>query len=449
MAATVAAVVVVAAEVAAVAADPHFPGAPQGEPDIERTDLTSGVRVVTERMPEARSVSVGLWFAVGSRDEPSEVAGASHFLEHLLFKGTDRRSARSIATAVDAVGGEMNAYTSREHTAYHTRLPVADLRFGLDLLAEVVSEPAFRPHEVDAERDVIVEEILMSEDAPDDQVFTLLYEGLFPFHPLGRETLGTRDTVEAMGRDDIAVFHDRWYRPANLVVAAAGDLHHAEVVDAVVDLFADGHRGDAPQRAAPAQEVVPLTVLHRPTEQAHVAMAWRGLPIGDDDRYALALANHVLGGGLSSRLFQEVREERGLAYTVFSSPSSYSDAGSLVVYAGTGPDRVDELWRVAQGVLEDLAANGVTDEEYRTALGYIEGSMLLGLEDSGSRMARLGNAMVSRNEVVALEEHLRRYTAVTPDDVCRVLQRVLAGPRAVSVVGPFASDDDPRLAVLG
>jgi predicted Zn-dependent peptidase len=439
----------VAAGVAAVAAEPFFPGLLAGEPDVERTDLVSGVRVVTERMPEARSVSAGLWFAVGSRDETEDVAGASHFLEHLLFKGTDTRSARTIATTVDAVGGEMNAYTGREHTAYHLRLPVRDLHFGLDLLGDIVSRPAFRPDEIDAERDVIVEELLMSEDTPDDQVFTTLYEHLFPDHPLGRETLGTRDSVETMGRDDIVAFHDRWYRPANLVVAAAGDLHHADVVEAVAGLMADRAPGEAPSRTAPVAAPRPLAVVERPTEQAHVAMAWRGLPYGDDHRYALKLANHVLGGGLSSRLFQEVREDRGLAYTVFSAPSSYVDAGSLIVYAGAAPEKVDELWRVVQGVLDSLVADGITEEEHATALGFLEGSMLLGLEDSGSRMARLGNAVVAVDEVVPVEEHLRRYREVTPGDVQRVLGAVLGGPRTVSVVGPFASDADPRLAVLG
>jgi predicted Zn-dependent peptidase len=440
-AATLVAAAAVVAGVAVVAADRFASGSPMSEPDIERTDLPSGVRVVTERMPEARSVSVGMWFGVGSRDEPAEIAGASHFLEHLLFKGTEDRSARGIAMAVDAVGGEMNAYTSREHTAYFTRLPSPQLRFGLDLLADVVSEPAFRSHEVEAERDVIVEEILMSEDTPDDQVFTALYEGLFPLHPLGRETLGTRDTVEGMGRDEIAGFHDHWYRPANLVVAAAGDLHHAEVLDAVVGLLADGPVGDRPERVAPAHELVPLSVLHRPTEQAHVAIGWRGLPYGDDDRYALTVANHVLGGGLSSRLFQEVREERGLAYTVFSAPSSYGDAGSLTVYAGTAPERLAELLTVVQGVLDDVAANGITPEEHAVAVGYVEGSMVLGLEDSGSRMARLGNGVIARNEVVPIEEHVRRYRSVTPDDVQRVLRRVLHAPRSVSVVGPFGGDE--------
>ena len=212
MVAAAAAGVAVAAGVVAVGADRRPSAVAQADAGIICSELPSGVRVVTERMPEARSVSVGMWFGIGSRDEPAPLAGASHFLEHLLFKGTEKRSAREIAMAVDAVGGEMNAYTSREHTAYYLRLPVAELERGVELLADVVGEPAFRAHELDAEREVIAEEILMSEDTPDDLVLTTLYESLYPQHPLGRETLGTRDTVDAMSRDDVAGFHQRWYR---------------------------------------------------------------------------------------------------------------------------------------------------------------------------------------------------------------------------------------------
>lgn len=435
---------VVAAEVAAVAADLRADGpAPQGA-GIERTDLASGVRVITERMPEASSVSVGVWFAVGSRDEPDEVAGVSHFLEHLMFKGTEDRSARSIALAIDAVGGEMNAYTSREHTAYYLRLPVAELRSGIELLAEVVTEPAFRANELDAEREVIVEEILMSEDTPDDLVLTALYESLFPAHPLGRETLGTRDTVEAMSRDEVASFHGRWYRPANLVVAAAGALTHDDVLGALDGLVPAVDAGAPPVRTAPGRDVEPLVVIDRPTEQVHVAAGWRALPVGDGDRYALWVANHVLGGGMSSRLFQEVREERGLAYTVFSSPSSYSDAGSLMLYTATGASRLQELLKVIDEVIDGLLSDGITEEEHAVARGYLEGSMLLGLEDSGSRMARLGSGVTTHGDVVAVEEHVERIRAVTRDDVSRVLHRVLDGPRAVAAVGPLG-EGDPAL----
>jgi len=411
------------------------------EAGIELTTLASGLRIVTERMPEARSVTIGFWAGVGSRDESIGLAGASHFLEHLLFKGTADRSARDIAVAVDAVGGEMNAFTTREHTGYYTRLPVAELGFGLDLLADVVAAPAFRPQEVDAEREVILEEILMNEDTPDDVVHTRLIDALFPDHPLGRETLGSEASITDMARDDIAAFHAEWYRPANLVVAAAGDLHHDDVVERVERCLAGTDPGSRPVRAGPVADLVPMSVVHRPTEQAHVAMAWRGLANTDPDRYALMVANQVLGGGMSSRLFQEVREERGLAYTVYSSPSSYADTGAFTVYAGTAPARLGELLDVINDVIDSALDAGITGAEHQVARGYLEGATLLGLEDSGSRMARLGASLTSRDEIIAVDENLNRMRAVTGDDVLRVLRRVLAAPSVLSIVGPFAPHD--------
>jgi predicted Zn-dependent peptidase len=418
------------------------------DPGVELTRLDNGVRVVTEHMPEARSVSLGFWAGVGSRDEPVELAGASHFLEHLLFKGTDQRSAREIAIAVDAVGGEMNAFTSREHTAYYARLPVAELAFGLDLLTDVVARPAFRPTEVDAEREVIVEEILMNEDTPDDVVHTRLLEAVFPDHPLGRETLGSETTIEAMSRDAIAAFHGRWYRPANLVVAAAGALEHAEVVDRVASFLADAPAARRPARQAPRSTAEPLVVVERPTEQAHVAMAWHGVDHRDDDRYPLAIANQILGGGMSSRLFQEVREERGLAYTVFSSQSNYSDAGLLSLYAGTAPARLAELLEVVGGVVDELLSTGVSEHELEVAKGFLEGATLLGLEDSGSRMARLGAGLTARDTIIPVAQHLARTAAVTVEDVQRVLRRVLAAPATLSVVGPFQPDEPMLVAAV-
>ncbi len=392
-------------------------------------------------MPDARSVTIGFWVGVGSRDEPGEQAGASHFLEHLLFKGTAERSARQIAVAVDAVGGEMNAYTTREHTSYYTRLPASELDFGLELLADVISSPAFRAHEVDAEREVILEEILMNEDTPDDVVHTRLMQALFPGHGLGAETLGSEQTITAMDRDAIAAFHRHWYRPANIVVAAAGNLDHSRVLDRVEDCLADQAAGDKPLRSAPAVGLDPLSVVHRPTEQVHVAMAWRGLDAHDPDRYALMVANQVMGEGMSSRLFQQVREERGLAYTVYSSPSSYADAGAYTVYAGTAPARLDELLEVIDAVIDGILAGGITKDEHDVALGYLEGATLLGLEDSGSRMARLGANLTVRNELISIDDHLARIRAASRDDVARVLHRVLAAPNVLSVVGPFDADD--------
>jgi predicted Zn-dependent peptidase len=443
----VAVVAVVVVEVAAeVAAATAADGAGlrhqrhRREPAIEKTVLDSGIRVVTERMPEAKSVTVGYWVGVGSRDEEADLAGASHFLEHLLFKGTAERSARSIAMAVDAVGGEMNAYTSREHTTYYTRLPTAKLDFGLELLTDVLTKPAFRPDEIDAEREVILEEILMNDDTPDDVVHTALYEALFPGHPLGRETLGTPETIGAMGRDQIASFFARWYRPANLVVAAAGDLDHGAVVEQVARCFAEGDRGERPHRRPPDAEPERLRVVNRPTEQAHIAMGWRAFAHDHPDRYVLWVANHAFGGGLSSRLFQEVREKRGLVYTIGSSPSTYSDSGSVVLYAGTMPSRLGELLDVIDAIIADLRENGITEAEHDVATGFLEGSLLLGLEDSASRMMRLGSNETARGEVISIEEHIERIRSVTLDDVARVLRTLFESPRAVAVVGPFDAD---------
>ena len=393
-------------------------------------------------MPEARSVTVGFWVGVGSRDEPTELAGSSHFLEHLLFKGTTARSARQIAVAVDAVGGEMNAYTSREHTSYYTRLPAEELAFGLELLADVISAPAFRPHEIDAEREVILEEILMNEDTPDDVVHTRLMQALFPGHGLGAETLGSEQSIAAMGRDEIAAFHEHWYRPANIVVAAAGNLDHGAVLDRVEHCLADHDAGERPVRLAPTAGLEPLAVVHRPTEQVHVAMGWRGLDAHDPDRYALMVANQVMGEGMSSRLFQQVREERGLAYTVYSSPSSYADTGAYTVYAGTAPARLGELLEVIDGVIDGILHGGITEDEHDVARGYLQGATLLGLEDTGSRMARLGANLTVRDELISIDDHLARLRAVTRDDVDRVLHQVLAAPSVLSVVGPFDVDDD-------
>jgi predicted Zn-dependent peptidase len=402
---------------------------------IRETRLANGVRIVTERMPEARSVSLGVWVGVGGRDEPAALAGASHFLEHLVFKGTSTRSARQIAEAIDAVGGEMNAFTNREHTAYYTRLPADRADLGFDILGDVLTDPAFRPPEVDAERHVILEEILMNLDMPEDHVHTLLAEALFPGHPLGREVLGTKETVDAATRDQIADFFRRWYLPRNLAVVAAGDLDHDRVVDAFGGSLGSLAGGERPERTTPGDAVEPRTVLDDPTEQVHVAMGWRGVDHFDDDRYAFTIANQILGGGMSSRLFQEVREQRGLCYSVYSWGSSYVDSGTAGIYAGTSPSRVAELLSVVDDEIAKLVASGVTEGELEVAKGYIEGSMVLGLEDSGSRMARLGRSLMARDEIVTVDEQLARVRAVTVDDVGAVAARVFGGDRALAVVG--------------
>jgi predicted Zn-dependent peptidase len=404
---------------------------------VTTTGVPSGIRIVTEAMPEVRSVTVGCYVVVGGRDEPDELAGASHFLEHLLFKGTEQRPARAIAQAVDARGGEMNAFTSREHTAFYLRVPAAELAFAVDLLADVVTMPAFRPEEVDSERQVILEELLLSEDEPDERVHTLCFEALFPGHPLGREVLGTAETVEAMTRDQIAAFHAAHYRPANLVVVAAGDLEHEAVVAGVDGRCGPGGVGSPPVRLAPTVGPEPVAALYRSTEQAHLAVGWRAFDLHDPDRYPLAVLNQVLGGGMSSRLFQEIREDRGLAYSVYSYTSLHADAGALVVYAGTAPARLAEVRALVRAEVDRVCAEGITAEELAVAAGYLEGSLLLGLEDSGSRMARLGSSLCARGRVTPVDDHVAAIRAVTLADVARVVARVLAGPSTTAAVGPL------------
>jgi predicted Zn-dependent peptidase len=418
------------------------------EESIRRTELASGLRVVTDRLPHAQSVCLGVYAQVGSRDEPEGLAGASHFLEHLLFKGTPTRSARQIAVEVDSVGGEMNAYTSRELTAYYTRLPPDVAAGGLDLLCDVVSRPAFRPAEVEAEREVILDEILMADDDPDDVVYRLLWESLFGEHPLGRETLGSAETIASITRDQIAGFHTERYSTGVLVVAAAGLVDHDEFVGqvaAALDVPAVSPEGVGPHtRHRPVLTPEALVVRRRPTEQVHLAVGWPGVDAYDDDRHALVIGNHILGGGMASRLFQAIREERGLAYAVGSSAARYTDAGVLVVSAGCSPARLDELCAVLDEELERLLADGVTPDEVEGAIGYVVGATRLGLEDSGSRMARIAGDELVRGEVVSITEHLDRLRAVSVDDVNRVLRRVLDAPRAVAAVGPV-DDDHPSL----
>ncbi len=419
---------------------------------IRRSELDSGVRVVTDHLPHAQSVSMGIYAQVGSRDEPAALAGASHFLEHLLFKGTPTRSARDIAVSVDAVGGEMNAYTSRELTAYYTRLPPDVAADGLELLCDVVSRPAFRPDEVEAEREVILDELLMADDDPDDVVYRMLWQALFGDHPLGRETLGSPETIGSITRDGIAGFHGGHYHAGLLVVAAAGLVEHDAVV-AAVDAFLRPPALVAPAgptaRQRPLLDPVDLSVERRPTEQVHLALGWAAPDAFDDDRHALVIANHLLGGGTASRLFQSVREERGLAYAVGSSATRYTDAGVLTVSAGTAPARLAELCSVVDAEIETLLADGVSDDEVTGAIGFAVGATRLGLEDSGSRMSRVAADELLRRQVISLDEHLDRLRSVTSDDVNRVLHRVLDAPRAVAAVGPIDADHPALVAAAG
>ncbi|MFM7061887.1 MAG: M16 family metallopeptidase [Actinomycetes bacterium] len=406
---------------------------------VRRTVLPGGVRVVTDSMEAARSAAVSVWVTVGGRDEPAPLAGASHFLEHLLFKGTPERDARSIACDVDAVGGEMNAYTSSEHTVFYARVPAGAVEEGTDLLLDVVGGPALRPEDVESERQVILEELAAVEDDPDDVVGIRLFESLFPDHPLGREVLGTEETVEALTRDDVAGFFDHWYRPANLVVVGAGLVDHDLLVTQVEARFGGRPVGERPERSAPEARPVRRVVEERPVEQVHLALAWRTVPATHPDRFAVAVLNQLLGAGPSSRLFQEVREERALAYGISSSTTSHVDAGALTVACATSPGKATQVLDIVRREVAQLAADGPSDAEVRRAVGALRGGLLVSMEDAANRMLRLGTSESLRGGAVPVAEHLARLDVVSLDDVRRVATSVLGGDEVLAVVGPPGS----------
>jgi predicted Zn-dependent peptidase len=407
---------------------------------IQTSRLDNGLTVVTERMPDVRSVTIGYWVGTGSRDEPDGQAGVSHFLEHLLFKGTDDLSAMDIAEAVDEVGGDMNAFTTKEYTAFYVRLLADRLDLGLDILTRIMSAPAFRPDEIEAERQVILEELLMRGDDPDDLANESFFAALYPDHALGREVLGEESTIEAMTREDISGFFDHHYRTGNMVLAAAGLVDHEDLVNALAAAPARPG-GHPPEHGPPGPPRRSSVVFPRPSEQAHLVLGVPTFGRHDPDRHALSVMNQILGGGMASRLFQEVREKRGLAYSVYSYRASYDGAGALVCYAGTAPSRAREVLGLMHGILDEMVASGVTQRELEVARGHLLGNMILGLEDSAARMSRIGRSQLVHGEVLDVEEIAARISAVTLDDVARVIERTLAQPRVLSVVGPFDAED--------
>ncbi len=413
---------------------------------IRRTEFNSGLRVVTERMPGVRSVSLGFWVLAGSRDERPAISGSSHFLEHLLFKGTKTRTALDIAEEFDAVGGDLNAFTAKEYTCYYARVLDRDLEMAVDHLADMLQHTVIRKKDLDGERQVILEEINMHEDAPEDVVHDLFTETLWPEHPLGRPILGTVGTIEAATTGSVGRFYRAHYVPGNFVVAAAGNLRHEDLVALLRERMETGRevgRGEpsvwnlrAPVRS-PDPSGRSLT-KRRKTEQANICLGTNGLPRSDPERFAFLIANTALGGGMSSRLFQEVREKRGLAYSVYSYHGQYTEAGVFACYAGCTPGRADEVIGLLRRELTDVANGGLSLEEFERAKGHVKGAMVLGLEDPGGRMSRLGKSEIAHGEILTVDQSLRRIEQVTLEDARAVAERVLSQPMTLTVLGPFA-----------
>ena len=414
---------------------------------VRRTTLPNGLRVVTEAVPGVRSVSFGAWIGVGSRDETPRQTGAAHFLEHLLFKGTTTRSAWEITAPIEAVGGELNAFTTKEYTCYYARVLDADVDLAIDTVCDVVLHGRLDARDIEGERGVILEEIAMNEDDPGDTVHDLYMHTHYGDGPLGRPILGTQPSLEALTPQAIRGFYRRHYVPSRMVVAAAGAVDHDEVVARVSEAFADvGSQADplvraSTHRAHPAPGRGTRGISHRPSEQAHLVMGLGGIRRTDERRYALGVLNAALGGGMSSRLFQSIREERGLAYSVYSFVSSFADTGYTGIYVGCLPDKVADVMSITHDVVADVAERGLADEELRRGRGALRGSVVLGQEDAGSRMSRIAKGELLYDEIPSIDDILDRIDAVTSDDVGALAAELLRERPTYAAIGPF--DDLP------
>jgi predicted Zn-dependent peptidase len=412
---------------------------------IRRTVLPSGLRILTEAVPAMRSVSFGVWVGVGSRDEAERLSGVSHFLEHLLFKGTRRRSALDISAGIEAVGGETNAFTAKEYTCFHARVLDSHQALAIEVVCDLVADSVLAASDVETERGVILEEIAMQEDEPGDQVHDLFAQAVYGAHPLGRRISGTTETIAPMTRRQIHGFYRRRYTAPSIVVAAAGNLDHETVVRLVSTSLAgsrlDG-RAAAPAPVRPARAAAPLhpergLVESKDTEQAHLVLGGPTMARADERRFALGVLNNVLGGGMSSRLFQQVREERGLAYSIYSYTTLHADSGLFAVYAGCAPGKVDEVLELVRAELATARRGGITESELARGKGMLAGSVVLDLEDTGSRMSRLGKGELLYERMLTVDELLARIDRVSLTEVNALAEELLASPMSLAAVGPL------------
>ncbi len=405
------------------------------------TTLPNGLRIISEDMPSVASVAVGCWVDTGSRDETPEEAGASHFLEHLLFKGSERWSARAISEAFDATGARHNAFTSKEYTCFWARMRDEDIPLGIEILAEMLQRPAFRQEEIDSERNVVLEEINMNEDDPTDVAHEEFIRTLWGGHPLAPPILGTRESITTMSRDTIAGYWRRRYSPRSVVIAGAGRIAHDDLVAMAEERFGTWEGAKVERQVVEPRVTAGVGVRTKDTEQAHLVFGSPALQRDDDRRYALLVADHVLGGGMSSRLFREIRETRGLAYAVHSFRLPFQDAGATAIYVGTTPDQAPEVLKLVRAELDKLIEHGLTAEELVRAKGHVKGSLALSLEDVNSRMNRLGRNELTGLPHLSVDEIVDKVDQVTSDDIVDVARVAYRGPYVLGAVGPFSADD--------
>lgn len=414
---------------------------------VNRFVHASGLRIVTEEVPSVRSAAVGIWVNVGSRDETPAVAGASHFLEHLLFKGTSRRNALEISSSIESVGGEMNAFTNKEYTCFYARVIDTDLPMAIDVVSDLITSSIVSALDVDAERKVVLEEIAMRDDDPSDLVHDLYAETYYGDTPLGRPILGTIDSITSMSRNAVFNYYKKRYLPQDLVVAVAGNIKHKKVVEMVEQaMSAEGFldskgspqiRGYQPARKA---RQTPVGLITRKTEQAHLFYGMEGVARHDDRRFAIGVLASALGGGMSSRLFQEIREKRGLAYSVYGFAHQFAGAGQIGFYAGCNPTKAIEVIEIIREVLNDVAEHGMSHEEIERAKGSVRGSLVLSQEDSGSRMARIGKNEIVYGQIMGFDEILKEIAGVSHEDIRKVASEFLTKTPTLALVGPFKSE---------
>lgn len=403
-----------------------------------KEQLPNGIRVVTEEIPHVRSVSIGLWVGVGSRDETDENSGIAHFIEHMMFKGTKNRSAKQIAEELDAIGGQLNAFTAKEYTCYYAKTLDEHFPKSLDLLADMFFNSLYDPQEIDKERNVIIEEINMYEDAPDELIHDLFASTLWNNHPLGRSIIGTREVVEKINRADIISFLKTFYTPDQLVIAVAGNVKHDRVMELITPLFDRMEGKSTARNYAKPVPVYQVATKKKDTEQVHLCIGVPGLPLDHEQIYSLYVLNSILGGGISSRLFQEIREERGLAYSVYSYHNSYKDAGLFSIYTGLSLKNIGPVVELISRELKQIKAGKVTEEEVFRAKEQLKGSLYLGLENVSNRMSRIGKSELCLGRIITPEEAVEKINRVGIKDVQLLAEQLFASDKMVlTSIGPM------------
>jgi predicted Zn-dependent peptidase len=411
---------------------------------VKRTVHSSGLRIVTEEVPSVRSAAVGIWVNVGSRDEAPATAGASHFLEHLLFKGTTTRTALEISSSIESVGGEMNAFTSKEYTCFYARVIDTDLPMAIDVVSDLITSSIVTALDVDAERKVVLEEIAMRDDDPSDLVHDLFSDTYYGDTPIGRPILGTIKSINEMSRNTVFNYYKKKYKPSDLVVAVAGNIKHKRVVAMVEEALSRDNfldiagtpniRPNTPIKRGPQ---TPVGLMYRKTEQAHMLYGMEGVARADERRFAMGVLSAALGGGMSSRLFQEIREKRGLAYSVYAYAQQFAGNGTLGFYAGCNPTKAVEVVEIIREVLNDVADNGMSHEEIERAKGAVRGSLVLSQEDSGSRMSRIGKNEIVYGQVMDFDDILKAISRVSAEDIREIAGEYLTKTPTLALVGPF------------